>query len=128
MTDFFNDVFDSMMRAPVFGGERLMKTDIYEKDNRYYLEIDLPGYKKEDVSISLYNGDLTVEARGANVSEDKKLLHQERYHGNCSRTFYVGTAIKESDIHASFNNGVLIVDFPTEQQKQAEEKKFISIL
>lgn len=125
--DFFEDVFNNVLRAPVFGGETLMKTDIIEKDGRYYLDIELPGYAKEDVKLSLYNGDLTIEA-SKKTAREGKLLRQERYSGNCSRTFYVGTALKEADIHASFKDGILTVDFPTEQKKQEEEKKFIEIL
>ncbi|MCH3961477.1 MAG: Hsp20 family protein [Solobacterium sp.] len=105
-----------------------MKTDIAENDGRYYLDIELPGYGKEDVKISLYNGDLTIEAAGKSETKPGKLLRQERYRGNCSRTFYVGTALKETDIHASFKDGILTVDFPTEQKKQEEDKKFIEIL
>jgi HSP20 family molecular chaperone IbpA len=126
--DFFEDVFNNVLRAPVFGGETLMKTDIAENDGRYYLDIELPGYSKEDVKISLYNGDLTIEAAGKSETKPGKLLRQERYRGNCSRTFYVGTALKETDIHASFKDGILTVDFPTEQKKQEEEKKYIEIL
>ena len=126
--DFFNDVFNNMFRAPVFGGETLMKTDITENDGRYYLDIELPGYTKDDVKLSLYNGDLTIEAKKPAETRTGKLLRQERYNGNCSRTFYVGTAIRESDIHAAFNNGILTIDFPTEENKQEEEKKYIAIL
>lgn len=125
--DLFDDVFNNVLRAPVFGGETLMKTDITENDGRYYLDIELPGFNKEEVKISLYNGDLTVEANRNTAARAGKLLRQERYSGNVSRTFYVGTALKESDIHASFKDGVLTVDFPTEQKKQEEEKKFIEI-
>lgn len=126
--DFFEDVFNNVLRAPVYGGETLMKTDITEKDGRYYLDIELPGYNKEDVRISLYNGDLTIEGIKKAAVREGKLLRQERYSGNCSRTFYVGTALKETDIHAAFKDGILTVDFPTEQKKQEEEKKFIEIL
>ncbi len=126
--DLFEDVLNNVLRAPVFGGETLMKTDITENEGRYYLDIELPGYTKEDVKISLYNGDLTVEANKKEAVRQGKLLHQERYSGNCSRTFYVGTALKQADIHASFKDGILTVDFPTEQKKQEEEKKFIEIL
>ena len=130
--DFFNDVFNNVFRAPVFGGETLMKTDIFEKDGRYILETELPGYAKEDVKLSLYNGDLTIRAEKHSSSEDKtasgRVLRQERYSGTCSRTFYVGTAIRENDIHASFKDGILTVDFPTEKKKQEMEKKFIDIL
>ena len=60
--DLFDDMFDSMFRAPVFGGQSLMKTDVREKDGKYILDVEIPGYNKEDVKISLYNGNLTVTA------------------------------------------------------------------
>lgn len=130
--EFFNDIFSSVFRAPVFGGETLMKTDILEKDGRYILETELPGFAKEDVKISLFNGDLTIRAEKHQSEEEKntqgRVLRQERYSGGCSRTFYVGTAIRETDIHASFKDGILSVDFPTEQKKKEEEKKFIEIM
>ncbi len=127
--DFFNDVFSSVFRAPVFGNETLMKTDIYEKDGRYVLETELPGYAKEDVTISLYNGDLTVRAekQKKETDENVRILRQERYRGACTRTFKVGTALTDADIHASFQDGILSIDFPTEQRKQEMEKKIISI-
>ena len=129
--DLFDDLFDNMFRAPVFGGQPLMKTDVREKDGKYYLDIEMPGYKKEDVKISLYNGTLTVTAETHTSNEEKddqgRMLRQERYSGSCSRSFYVGDGIKDSDVHAAFEDGILKIDIPTEQKKEEEEKKFISI-
>lgn len=109
-----------------------MRTDVSEKDGKYILEIEVPGYRKEDVKISLYNGNLTVTASRNNNTEDKdakgKVLRQERYSGTMSRTFYVGDAIKDTDIHASFNDGILRIELPTEQKKEEESKKYIDIL
>ena len=128
----FDDLFDNMFRAPVYGGEALMKTDIHEKDGKYLLDIEIPGYKKEDVKISLYNGTMTVSAEHHETNEEKdekgRVLRQERYSGSCTRSFYVGDAIKDSDVHASFNNGILRIEIPTAQKKEEEEKKFIDIL
>ncbi len=129
--DLFDDIFDNMFRAPVFGGESLMKTDVHEKDGRYVLDVEIPGYKKEDVKISLYNGTLTVSAEKNETNEEKdakgRILRQERYSGNCSRSFYVGDAIRETDVQASFDNGILRITIPTAQKKEEEEKKFITI-
>lgn len=129
--DLFDDMFDSMFRAPVFGGQSLMKTDVREKDGKYLLDIEIPGYNKEDVKISLYNGTLTVSASHNTTNEEKdaegRMLRQERYSGSCSRSFYVGEGIRDTDVHASFNNGILRVEVPTEQKKEEEEKKFIEI-
>ena len=129
--NLFDDMFDSMFRAPVYGGQSLMKTDIREKDGKYLLDIEIPGYKKEDVKISLYNGTLTVSAERHSTNEEKdaegRILRQERYSGSCARSFYVGDGIRDTDVHASFNNGILRVEVPTEQKKEEEEKKFIEI-
>ena len=126
------DLFDDVFGVPSFSGQPLMKTDIHEKDGKYVMEMDLPGYKKEDIKVSLHNGNLTITAERNNSSEEKddqgRILRQERYSGSCTRTFYVGTAIKDTDVHASFNDGTLTVEVPTEEKKEAEEKKFISIL
>ena len=129
--DLFDDLFDNMFRAPVFGGQSLMKTDVREKDGKYILDVEMPGYKKEDVKISLYNGTLTVSAERHSSNEEKddagRMIRQERYSGNCSSSFYVGAGIKDTDVHASFNDGILKIELPTEQKKEEEEKKFIDI-
>ncbi|MBR4161936.1 MAG: Hsp20/alpha crystallin family protein [Solobacterium sp.] len=130
--NYFDDIFDNMFTAPVFGGESLMKTDIHEKDGKYILDVEIPGYKKEDVQISLYNGTLTINASHNETNEEKdakgRVLRQERYSGNCTRSFYVGDAIRDTDIHATFDNGILKIELPTAQKKEEEEKKFIDIL
>lgn len=130
--DAVSDMFDDMFRAPMLGGEQVMRTDVHEKDGRYILDIEIPGYKKEDVKISLYNGNLVVKAERTESSEEKdkagKILHQERYAGTVSRTFYVGDAIRDTDIHAECKDGILRIDFPTEQKKEEDTKKFIEIL
>ena len=105
--DLFNDMFDDVFRAPVFTGNNILKTDVREKDGKYILEVEVPGYKKD---------------------EKGKVLRKERLSGNTSRTFYVGDAIKDTDIHASFDNGILKIELPTEQKKEEETKKFIEIL
>ncbi len=129
--NLFDDMFDDMFRAPVLGSNQLMKTDIHEKDGKYILDVEVPGVKKEDVKISLYNGNLTVSVEHSETTEEKdakgKILRQERYNGSCSRTFYVSDAIKDTDIHASFDNGILSIELPTEAKKEEETKKFIEI-
>lgn len=130
--DLFDDMFDNMFRAPVMGGNSLMKTDVHEKDGKYILDVEIPGYKKEDVQISLYNGTLTISASQNTSNEEKddkgRVVRQERYSGSCSRSFYVGEGIKDSDVHATFDNGILKIEIPTEQKKEEEEKKYIDIL
>jgi len=126
------DLFDDVFSVPMFGREPLMKTDVHEKDGKYVLEMDLPGYNKEDIKLSLYNGELTVEAKRENSREEKDdngtVLRQERFTGNCSRTFYVGKGVTEADIHAGYENGTLIIEVPSQETKQIEEKKYIDIL
>ncbi|MBR3343630.1 MAG: Hsp20/alpha crystallin family protein [Solobacterium sp.] len=117
---------------PTYNTATVMRTDIREKDGNYLLDIDLPGYKKEDIKISLYNGNLTIQAEHNDSKEEKdakgNVIRQERYSGTCSRTFYVGESIRESDIRAGYENGILTLQIPTEQKKEAEEKKYIDIL
>lgn len=129
--NLFDDMFDDMFRAPVMGNTQLLKTDIHEKDGKYILDVEVPGVKKEDVKISLYNGNLTVSVEHNESNEEKdakgRVIRQERYNGSCSRTFYVSDAIKDSDIHASFENGMLTIALPTEAQKEEETKKYIDI-
>ena len=127
-----NDWFDDMFST--FGGMSagLMKTDIREKDGRYLLDVDLPGFKKEDIKISLYNGTLTVSAEHNENNDEKdakgSLIRQERYSGSCTRSWYVGEGISESDIKAAFNNGTLTLEIPTVEKKAETETKYIDIL
>ena len=129
--DLFEDMFDNMFKAPVMSPNALMKTDVHEKDGKYILDVEIPGYKKEDVKISLYNGTLSITASKNDSTEEKddkgRVIRQERYSGTCSRSFYVGDGIKDTDVHASFNDGILKIEIPTEQKKEEEEKKFIDI-
>ena len=108
-----------------------MKTDIQEKDNNYVLDMDLPGYEKEDIKAQLKDGYLTITAQ-KNTSNDEKdeegnYIRRERYFGKCSRSFYVGDNIKEEDIKANFNNGILELTFPKEVPQKEEEMKYITI-
>ena len=110
----------------------MMKTDILDVDGNYELEIDLPGFKKEDVKIQLKNGYLNIQATREEKKDEKddkgKYVRRERYTGTCNRSFYVGSSIKHEDIHAKYENGILHVTFPKEEtKKEAEEKKFVSI-
>ena len=126
------DLFDEMFNDPFFtrGENKLMKTDIKEKHDHYELEVDLPGYEKENIKIELSDGYLTVHAKmnkEVHDEKDRKYVHKERYVGECSRSFYVGDNIKEEDIKASFKNGTLKLTLPKEKQEKIEEKKYIDI-
>ena len=127
------DLFDEMFNDPFFtrGENKLMKTDIKEKGDKYLLEVDLPGYEKEDIKIEIEDGYLTVHASmNKNIDEsdkDSKYVHKERYVGECSRSFYVGEDIKEEDIKASFKNGTLKLELPKQEMKKEDSKKYIEI-
>ena len=128
--DFFNDPF---FTAPVHHAERgLLRTDIKDDGTNYQLDMELPGYKKEDIKAELKNGYLTINATHEENNDEKdkdgKILRQERYSGSCSRSFYVGEDLKQEDIKAAFENGVLKLQFPKEAPKAVEEApRYISI-
>ena len=137
--NFFDD--DFMMPSmfgkndPLYGkhAKNVMKTDVRETDNSYELDIDLPGFKKEDVSLKLDNGYLTISAsKGLEKDEkekkDGKYIRRERYAGSCQRSFYVGDDVTEEDIKAEFKHGILKLFVPKKEAKPAvEEKKYITI-
>ncbi len=109
----------------------VMKTDVKETDKGYELDIELPGYQKEDVKAQLKDGYLTVQAV-KNVNNDTKneegaYIRRERYAGTMSRSFYVGDNVTEADIQAKFENGVLKLAVPKKEAKKVEENKYITI-
>ena len=111
---------------------RLMKTDVHEHDEGYEVDIDLPGFKKDEITVKLDNGYLTISAAKGLDKDEKtkkgKLIRQERYSGALSRSFYVGEAVTEEDIKAKFENGILKVSIPKKaKEPEVEQKKFISI-
>lgn len=110
----------------------VMRTDIRECENSYELDIDLPGYKKEDVQAQLKDGYLTITASTSSNDDQKdgngKYIRRERYYGTCSRSFYVGDGIQQDDIKAKFENGILKIGVPKKDAKpKVEENKFITI-
>ena len=103
----------------------LMKTDVREHEEGYEIDIDLPGFKKEEINLELQNGYLTVSAaKGVDKTEEKKgkLIRQERFAGAMQRSFYVGDSLTEEDIKAAFNNGVLSLTVPKKSAKIPEKK------
>ena len=112
--------------------KNLMKTDVKEKDGNYEVAIDLPGFKKDEITAELKDGYLTISAaKGLDKDEKDKegnYIRKERYSGSCQRSFYVGEGVKQEDLKAAFNNGILTVAVPKEAEKPAEEeKKYITI-
>ena len=137
--DMWDDVFDSMSgferRNPLYGkhAKNMMKTDVRETESTYELDVDLPGFKKDEIKVSLENGYMTIEAAKSLDKEEKeketgKYIRKERYAGAMSRSFYVGKDITEKDIHGKYENGILMLDIPKKApEKKVEEKKFVTI-
>ena len=127
------DDFDRDTERKLYGrhADRLMKTDVHDNDDHYEVDIDLPGFKKEDISLELDNGYLSVSATKSLDKEenDKKgrLIRQERYAGSMQRNFYVGENLTEEDIKASFKHGVLSLNVPKKDKVEIPEKKTIMI-
>ena len=132
MMDSFNDEFFGK-RNPLYGknASRVMKTDIKEADGRYVIDIDLPGFKKDEIHAELKDGCLTISAsKGLDrENEEKKgrYIRQERYMGQCSRSFYVGGSVRPEDVSAKFEDGILRVTLPKNTPKQLEAKNTIAI-
>ncbi|GAA6513103.1 Hsp20/alpha crystallin family protein [Merdimmobilis hominis] len=138
--NLFDDWFESPIektffgeRNPLYGkhAKNLMKTDVRETDSSYELAIDLPGFKKEDIQAQLKNGYLTISAsKGLDKDETDKegrYIRQERYTGQCCRTFYVGDGISQEEIRAKFEDGILKLSVPKKQPKAIESSQYISI-
>ncbi len=115
---FFDDSF--------FKGEDKVKTDVYEKEGKIFVEMEAPGYSKEDVNISIDKGELSVTfEKDEEEEENKKYLHRERKgYSRVTRTFYLGD-VSEDEIEASFKHGVLLISAP--KKKEIETKKTIDI-
>ena len=109
----------------------VMKTDVHEHDEGYEVDIDLPGFKKDEIKLDLENGYLSVSAAKGIEKEDKdkkgRLIRQERYSGAMQRSFFVGDAITEEDIKAKFEDGVLKLSIPKKEAPKIPEKKTIAI-
>lgn len=143
--DFFEDFFDlqvfddrEMQKAQkkLYGrhAANMMKTDVQEHEDHYEVDIDLPGFKKDELSLELKNGYLMITAAKGLDKEDKeektgKFVRRERYAGSMSRSFYVGKDVKQEDIHARYENGVLKLSIPKmdERKPKIEDKHYIAI-
>ena len=141
---FRDNLFDEMMNFPFeddFFGRRnmvrnssakpMMSTDVKENENGYEIAIELPGFKKEEVLADLANGYLTIKAEKEtdnDTEENGSYIRRERYYGSCSRSFYVGEAVREEDIKARFENGLLKLSVPKKDTKEMEVSKRIAIM
>ena len=108
-----------------------MKTDVKESDDAYTVDIELPGFKKEDVSVRFENGTLTVTATKADSSDQKDekgaYVRRERFSGSGSRSFYGGDDIKKNDINAKMTDGILTLTIPKKGKEEIEASKLIQI-
>ncbi len=145
MPSIFNEnLFDEMMnfpfddeffgkRNPLYGkhGRNVMKTDVKETEGSYEVAIDLPGFKKEEIAADLKDGYLTISAeKGLDKNEDDKdgnFIRRERYYGSCSRSFYVGSSVREEDIKAKFEDGLLRLSIPKKDEHAIESPRRIAI-
>ena len=135
--DFFDDDFSMFPaltgRNPLYGkhAKNLMKTDVRETENTYELDIDLPGFKKDEISIDLKDGYLSISAaKGLDRDqEDKKgkYIRQERYAGACSRSFFVGEGVEPKDVSAKFEDGILRISLPKQVEKERPQSPRIAI-
>ena len=125
------DMFDDFFPKATVYTDGLMKTDVYEKDGYYNLDIELPGYTKEDIQMDIIDGYLNIKASHNSSSEEKNekgnLIRSERRFGSCTRSFYIGDNIKAEDIKAKFDNGMLEITLPSAEQKSIETKQTVTI-
>ena len=136
--DFFADPFGLMSAnrtdEALYGkhARNMMKTDVRELDGSYELDIDLPGFKKDEISVDLKNGYLTIGAtKGVDKDEEDKngkYIRRERYAGVCSRSFYVGNVVRPEDISAKYEDGILKLSVPKTVKKELPETTSVEIL
>ena len=141
---FGESLFDDWMGFPFrdFGADadkklygrhaaHVMKTDLKEDEHGYELSVDLPGFKKDQIQLHLENGYLTIQAAKGLEEEDKdkngRIVHQERYTGSMQRSYYVGDSLTEEDVKARFEDGVLTLTFPKEEQMKLSQRRVIQI-
>ncbi len=127
----FPDIRDAEKKLYGRRASREMRTDVHEHDDHYEVDVDLPGFKKEEIRLDLENGYLTVSASKSLDEEDTtrkgKVIRQERYAGAMQRSFYVGKDVTAEDVTAKFENGVLTLNIPKKDQPKLPEKKTIAI-
>ncbi len=135
--NFVENIFDDFFRDPFWNTSGVrsvnqMSTDIRDCGDNYQIEMDLPGFAKEDVRAELKNGYLTIRASRTSSNDEKdekqRYIRKERYSGHYQRSFYVGSTVKQEDIQAKFTDGVLTLLVPKkEKQPEVEESKYIQI-
>ncbi len=123
-------LFDDFFDTPFFGrkdfSSAMMRTDVQEKDGNYILDMDLPGFSREDIKAELADGYLTIRAEKNESSEKNEhgsYIFKERYSGTCQRSFYVGEELQQEDIKAAYKDGILRLVFPKIARREIEQKK-----
>lgn len=124
--NFFEDAFNDFFKPVFYSGNNQMRTDVKETDKEYELSVDMPGYEKQDIELSLDNGYLTIKAQRQEKEEDENSFVRRERSFSCSRSFYVGDSVTEDDIKAKYVNGTLNLLVP-KKEKQIPEKKTIQI-
>ena len=142
MNDLFDDFGDVFEFSPAFrkqvAATRNISSDIKEFADGYQIEMELPGFAKEEVKAQLKDGYLTITAEHSAENKEEnneegqkkeavKYIRRERYYGKCQRSFFVGKNVTEEDINAKFENGILTMYVPKEVKKPQVEEKFITI-
>ena len=128
---FENEFFGK--KNPLYGkhAKNMMKTDVRETDNSYEVDIDLPGFKKDEITLELKDGYLTINAaKGLDKDQkdkDGSYIRRERYAGSMTRSFFVGNGITKEEIHAKYENGILMLSVPKKAAKAVENNHYISI-
>lgn len=134
--NFVDSFFDDMFRFPFNTVQKSkvpgMNVDVQEFDDKYLMDLELPGYVKEDIQADLKDGYLTISANHTENKDEKdgdgKYIRKERYYGQCQRSFFVGKEVTEEDIKANYKDGILKLTIPKKEAKPAvEEKKYITI-
>ncbi len=123
--NFFEDAFDSFFKPVFYPQAQSMKTDIKETETEYELSIDMPGFDKKDINLTLENGYLSIEAKREEREEENNYVRRERSF-TCARSYYVGDAVTEQDVKAKYNNGTLVLNVP-KKQKELPKKTNIEI-
>ena len=128
---FENEFFGK--KNPLYGkhAKNMMKTDVRETANSYEVDIDLPGFKKDEISVELKDGYLTINAaKGLDKDQkdkDGSYIRRERYAGSMTRSFFVGNDITKEEVHAKYENGILMLSLPKKAAKAVENNHYISI-
>lgn len=121
---FFSNPFEDFFKTDFFFNRSVMKTDVKEDENGYEIKVDIPGVEKENISLELDNGYLTVSVKAEEKSENERYVRRERsFYGN--RSYYVGDSVTEEDVKAKYYNGTLSILIPKKENVKPEKKNIV---